>query len=144
MEKDLSLAIKLLQEKKATCVWVKDEQSYIRFEKGIAPTLLLVDEGIDLNGFSVCDAVVGKAAAMLFSFVGVKSVHAVLISEPAIEFLKSRNIEFTYENKCKNIINRTKTDICPLEKATLEINDERIAVKTIRQTLENLRKNASK
>ncbi len=144
MEKDLSEAKKILKEKNATCVWLKNEQSYIRFEKGIAPTLLLVDDGIDLSGFSVCDAVVGKAAAMLFSFVGAKAVHAVLISEPAIEFLESRKIEFSYETKCKNIINRTKTDICPLEKATLGINDESVAVKTIRETLANLRKNSSK
>lgn len=144
MEKDLNLAKKLLKQHNATCVYVKDDVRYISHEKGVSPTLTLIDEGKDLSGFSVCDCVVGKAAAMLFSFVGVENVHATLISEVAIEFLKSRKIPLTYDEKCDNIINRVKTGICPLEKATLDIDSEEVALLKIKQTLENLRSTMKK
>lgn len=139
MEKDLETAIILLKKHRATNVFVKGKTNYVSQTRGIAPTLILIDHGVDLTDFTVCDRVVGKAAAMLFSLVKVRSVHAELISEAAIDFLRSRNIKCTYENKCENIINRSETDICPLEKATLEIDDEVLALEVIRKTLIGLR-----
>ncbi|MBR3227452.1 MAG: DUF1893 domain-containing protein, partial [Erysipelotrichaceae bacterium] len=67
--KDLERAIELLTGER-TCVLVKDDTVYISEEKGIAPIMYYLNNGIDISGFSVADRIVGKAAASLFICAG--------------------------------------------------------------------------
>lgn len=90
-------------------------------EHGIK-TLLSLQTG-SLTGAFVADKVVGKAAAMMLARGGAIEVYAGVISTPALEVFKNHRIICLYETLVPNIINRDKTDICPMEKAVLDVED---------------------
>ncbi len=109
-------------------------------KKGIAPIMeFLKEEPQFLKNALVADKVVGKAAAMLFVYGGVKELYALTISEPALEYLTAENFTVKYDKKVKNIINREGADICPMEKAVLNISDCKTAYSVLLDTLAALR-----
>ncbi|MBR3835567.1 MAG: DUF1893 domain-containing protein [Clostridia bacterium] len=131
----------LLKEKNATLVAVKGDEEYISHDRGVAPILNIIDNNpVLLNGASVADKVIGKAAAMLLAKYGVCEIHAVLISEKALDYLKTKPIKVTYDSEVDCIINRDKTDMCPMEKSVLFTDDENEAEALIRKTREKLLK----
>ncbi|MDE5721417.1 MAG: DUF1893 domain-containing protein [Clostridia bacterium] len=101
----------------------KDGSCIYSEKRGIAPIMNLIADGVDLNGYSVADKVVGKAAAMLFVGCGVKQVFAKTLSLNGKIVLERFGIPYSYETLAKNIINRDGTDICPMEKTVLNIED---------------------
>lgn len=125
--KDLIKAKELLAEKDFTCVLVKGEEILVSQKKGISPVLDLLNQKVDLSGFSVADKIVGKAAAMLFCLAKIKKVFAGVISETAIEFLRENGIPFEYDIKTEKIINRKGDGICPMEKCVENISDVNLA-----------------
>ncbi len=106
-----------------TCVLVKGENIYTSTKTGIAPMLNLIKDGVNLEGYSAADKIVGKAAAMLFVKAGVKDVFAEVISSDAISYLKKHKIEFSYNEATPYIINRKKTGNCPMEEAVKNTDD---------------------
>ena len=77
---------------------------------------LLTQEPEILSGASLADKVVGKGAAALMIAGGVKWVYADVISQAAMVLFKQSRVEVQYGEIVPNIINRTGTDICPVEK----------------------------
>lgn len=92
-------------------------------KKGIAPMLGFINAGIDLQGYSAADLIVGKAAAMLFVKAKIAEVFAKTISKAACEYLEKHNIPYSYDVITDHIINRQGTDICPMEKTVTDIED---------------------
>ena len=136
---DIQKAKRLLNDEKATLVAVNNGECYISHNRGVTPILSLIDEKPQLlRGASVADKVIGKAAAMLLAKYGVKEIHAVLVSERALGYLKNKEIRITYDTAVDHIINRDKTDMCPMEKCVLETDDEGEAEALIRRTREKL------
>ena len=70
-----------------TCALVRDRVIYHSERKGIAPMMDLLNAETDLQGFSVADRVVGRAAAMLFVLAGIAAVHAQVMSSDHIDLL---------------------------------------------------------
>ncbi len=91
--------------------------------RGVAPMLGFIAEKRDLNGFSAADVVVGKAAAMLFVKAGVAAVYAKTLSESGKRYLEEHGVYTRYGTLTEKIINREGTDMCPMERAVLEISD---------------------
>ena len=91
-----------------------------RFERrGVADLFSLVtDEPDFLRGASVADKVIGRGAALLLVKGGVREVYARVISSGALGVLRRAGIEVSFGEEVANIINRTGTDICPVEKLT--------------------------
>ena len=136
---DIEKAKRLLSDENATLVAVNNSECYISHDRGVAPILKLIDTNPQLFcGASVADKVIGKAAAMLLIKYGVKEIHAVLVSEKALRYLKDKAVIITYETAVDHIINRDKTDMCPMEKCVLDVNDEDEAEALIRETRNNL------
>ena len=77
---------------------------------------LLKQEPEILSGASLADKVVGKGAAALMIAGGVAWVYADVISRAAMELFEQSRVEVQYGEVVPNIINRTGTDICPVEK----------------------------
>ena len=77
---------------------------------------LLHNESELLRGATVADKVVGKGAAALMVAGGIEWVHADVISSGALDLFKLNDIEVECTTVVPNIINRTGTDICPVEK----------------------------
>jgi len=92
-------------------------------EKGIKPIYTLAVKVEDVKGSSLADRVIGKGAAMICKYIGVKEVYGSLISEAAAEVLNMADIKFSYEEICPYIRNRDNTGICPIEKLSLETED---------------------
>jgi hypothetical protein len=84
---------------------------------------LLSDEPAFLQGASMADRVVGRGAALLMVKGGVKEVFAFVLSQPALDVLRQAGITISYDTLQPNIINRTGTDICPVEKLTVDTTD---------------------
>ena len=101
----------------------KNGQCIFSEKRGIAPMMDFIAEGLDLNGYSVADLVVGKAAAMLFVKSGIQNVFARTLSLSGKEILEMHGVHCEYEILTDKIINRQGTDICPMEKTVLSTQD---------------------
>ena len=110
---------------------VKNEKVYLSDLKGVKPLLDFLKNNVDLEGFSLADKVIGKGVAFLILKAKIKNVYTKIISKPALDLLIKNGIEVYYDLLVENIINRTKTDLCPIEKVVLEVNDVDIAYQKI-------------
>ncbi len=137
---DLQRAKNLLTENNASIVLVKGDDVFISDKKGIAPMIGFISENINLSGFSAADKTVGKAAALLFSLAGIKEIYAEKFSRAAIPVLKEHDIKYSYKEIYDKILNRDKSDICPMEKTVADINDPEQAFAALKNKLETLRK----
>ena len=136
----LDRACEILFDEQATCVVISGEDVYISHERGVKPLLKLLDEKRDVVGASAADKVVGKAAAMIYVLLGIKELHAYVISSLAVEFLRAHNVSVRYDKLVPMIRNRTDTGFCPMEQATKDINEPNEALLAIRKRLSELEK----
>ena len=92
--------------------------------RGIAPILDIYRQHPDKMKDSVLvDKVIGKAAAMVAICGKVKYVHAELICDSAVEILKKHHIAVSYTTRVKDILNRRRNGLCPMEQTVLNISD---------------------
>lgn len=138
MNKDLTEAKNRLIEGGYTCVVMKNEQIYTSMERGVKPLLTWLDDGVDLQGYSAADKVIGKGAAMLYVLLGVKEIYATVISEPAKATLEQYGIEVSYDQCVEGIRNRTHTGPCPMEDAVKGIDNPEEALQAIRDKLNSM------
>ncbi len=115
-----------------TCVVCMDDTLYTTTQRGVAPLLNWLDAGIDLTGFSAADRVVGRGAAFLYCLLGVKEVHARVMSRPAAEVLQTYGITASADTFVEGIINRSGTGPCPFEAAVMDIQEADKALIAIR------------
>lgn len=117
---------------------------YTSNDIGVKPILSKINE--DMNFYKnadIEDTVVGKAAACLYVLAKIKFVYAHTLSEPAKIYLEKNNVSFKYDKLVKEIRNRTNTDMCPLEKSVIHIEDPvaaKIALENTIKELMNLKK----
>ena len=135
---DLEKAKELLEDVKATCAFVKNEESFYSLERGVAPLLKLLWEGNSLAGFSAADKVVGKAAAFLYVLLKVERLYAGVISKYALEVLDKYGVTVEYGQLVEAIRNRRGDGFCPLEMAVLHIDDPNEAVEVVLRKQEEL------
>ncbi len=110
-------------------------------KRGVAPLVDFLSEGKTFAGYSAADLVVGKAAAMLFVKAGVTTVYAKVISRAGKAYLESKNVEVSFGELTEKIMNRQKTDICPMEKTVENIDDFEQGFIALKNKLDSLRKN---
>ncbi len=122
----------------------RDGEYFTDDGRGISPMMRFISQGRDLSGYSAADLIVGKAAAMLFVRAGIVSVYARVISEGGYEFLKAHGIVCTYDTLTERIINRQGTDICPMERTVLNIDDIEEGYKALQKKSEELREPLNK
>lgn len=121
---DLDNALEIFRNGNFTCVLCKDDKVIKSNETGIKPLINLIENKTDCKNFSIADKIVGKAAAHLYILMGISNVYANVISKSALELLEKNCISVQYDILTDSIINRKGNDICPMEKAVLNISDE--------------------
>ncbi len=141
MNQLLLKAKKMLRDHNFTCVMMKEDSLgvYTSKDHGIKPILAPLNE--DSTFFEegwVADQVIGKSAAMLLVKGGVCGIYGEVMSKAAVEFLERTDIEFTYGSLVEFIENRTKDDMCPLEKTVLAIYDVDVAHQALNQKVNEL------
>jgi hypothetical protein len=140
MIKDLETAKNLFHSGQYTCVLCKGDVIYTSKEPGIKPLLGWIDDGTDLKEFAAVDKIVGRAASFLYLLLGVKEVHASVMSEGAVRLLTDHGIPATYEECVEHIVNRAKTGICPMEEAVWEICEPEEALQALRKKVQDMKK----
>ena len=123
-----------------TCVVCKEDSIYTTSQRGVAPLLNWLDDGVDLKGYSAADRVVGRGAAFLYCLLGVKEVYAKVMSHPAAEILRLHGIDAQADIFVDGIINRKGDGPCPFEAAVMEIYDAEEALAAIRNKRSQLMK----
>lgn len=87
-------------------------------KRGVADLYdLFVAEPEFLKGAMVADKVVGKGAAALMVEGGVQELYTDIISESALKLLTDAGVSVQFVQVVHHIINRDKSDWCPLEKS---------------------------
>ena len=59
----------------------------------------------------------------------------IKLSEAAKKYLEQNNIPFQCDELVKEIRNRTDTDMCPLEKSVMDIDDPILAKKALEKSI---------
>lgn len=128
----------ILESQGYTCVLCKEGLIHTTTFRGVKPLASWLEKGLDASGFSAADKVVGKATAFLYQLLGVKKVHAQVMSQSALAVLEGAGIEASYEKLVPNIINRKGDGICPFEEAVLDIHSPEEAKKAIYQKMDEM------
>lgn len=129
---NLLKARNLLESGNYTCVVCKEDSVYTTTQRGVAPLLNWLETGTDLKDYSAADRVVGRGAAFLYCLLGVKEVHARVMSHPAEEVLQAYGIRTSADTYVPGIVNHTGTGPCPFEAAVMNIQDAEAALIAIR------------
>ncbi len=110
-------------------------------ESGIKPLLQIISTNTDVLGCKAFDKIVGRAAAMLYVYMGVAGVFANVMSEGAKEVLRANGVSVEYKTLAKKIINRKGDGICPMEAAVEGISTPEKALAAIEIKLTELKQN---
>jgi hypothetical protein len=128
--KDIEYAKKLMFENNYTFVMVKNNNVMkTSNDKGIRPIFEAVCSfGKEMEGASVADRVIGKAAALLAAKGKVSSVYTNIISTPAKNTLFTYGISPEFQEEVDKIE-------CIMEKLTLKLKEPESAYKHIKEFL---------
>lgn len=135
--KELYSVLKQLSDG-CTCVACDGETLLKSDKRGVAPLLGWLEQGYQLEGFTVADKVVGKGAAFLYLLLHVKYLYAAVISEPALKLLRDNGVAVSFTTFVPAIRNRDNTGFCPIETAVLDCNSAQLALVKIKQRLKEL------
>lgn len=139
-ENEIKWAKEQFKNSDCTLVLWKEGKTFSFNERGVKPLLDLIDKKADVQGFSVMDKIVGKAAAFLDTILKVKEVYAFVATKDAEKVLKDAGIAIQYETLISAIQNRGKTGLCPMETAVQNAKNANEAVKAIRKKLSEIQK----
>ncbi len=122
---DIDIAKTELYEEKLTLAIVKDGKILFATKSHrISGFLDAIDEiGTSLEGSSVADRVVGKAIALLCAYAKIGEVYAVVLSRKALGIIKKHKIKVQWKDLVDNVLDISKTEVCPFEKASVEISE---------------------
>ena len=115
-------------------VVVKDGRTSVYDGRGIKPVVDYLEKD-NFDGAFVADKVIGKASALLLVYGKVQEVYTPVISKPAVKVFEDNNVKYSADKIVDNIINRTGTDLCPMEKKVQNIDNPKRAYKLFRKLL---------
>lgn len=117
-----------------------DKRLYQSTREGMLPLYQAITELsiAQLKNTIIVDKIVGKAAALLISYIQARVVYCSLLSIRGKTVLENQGITFFYQELTPEIINRYGTDICPFEKAVLDIEDPQNGFFQIQAKLQQL------
>lgn len=125
MTADFQKAKTILEEGEATCVILPAGGDAVCLsERGIAPLVHILRRSPGLlRGAAAADRVVGKAAAMLFAYGGVREIYAAVLSDHAAAFLDDCGVAYGFEKRVPYIVSRSGDGMCPMETRALFLED---------------------
>jgi hypothetical protein len=142
IKEDLEIAKAALHGKNLTLAIVK--RSKLLFESkshGVSAFLDALEKlGLKMKDAAVADKVVGKAVALLCIYAGIRAVYALNLSLKAKQVLERNAVHLEWENLVDKILDASGTDICPFEKAAMEISNPAEAYKKLKVLSKRLSK----
>ena len=139
MAEDRELAINELNETDYSLIIVKDQQvKYKSKEESVGSIVGLFDNNPQLLKDSVvADKIIGRAVAMVCDLGDVNFCYGQIVSQGAVDIFNKNNLPYQAEKKVKVIKNKDNTDLCPIEKLTLNVEDSVKGIKKIKEFLNN-------
>lgn len=112
----------LLKENHTLVIYKNNASVITSNDRGVNSLIKLIKEDkSQLSGSLIADKVIGKAAALLMIYAGVKEIYAPIISKPALQTLLKHNVKIYYDKEVERIINRKGDGLCPMETLCLDI-----------------------
>lgn len=112
----------LLKENHTLVIYKNNASVITSNDRGVNSLIKLIKEDkSQLSGSLIADKVIGKAAALLMIYAGVKEIYAQIISKPALQTLLKHNVKVYYDKEVERIINRKGDGLCPMETLCLDI-----------------------
>jgi predicted RNA methylase len=138
---DLEIAKKQLYSKQLTLAIVKNNKVLFQTDSHrISGFIHAIDTlGMQLNGASVADRVAGKALALLCVYSGIREVYAEVLSEKAQALFKENEIACQWEQLVENVLDLSKTGVCPFEKTAAEISKPQDSYPAFKALLEKMK-----
>ncbi len=142
----MSLAVAYVRDGRLECILISGNDMIAGERgRGVNPLLGLYDcQRKNMEGATVVDKVVGRAAAAIAICGKVRHVHGEVMSRDAAAFLKQHGITASHNLLVDRILNRKRDGLCPLEASVQGIDDPEKAVAAIRQKIESMKKQNSK
>ena len=137
----LEKAKSIIKNTDAVFAYVSENEEIISDAKGIGFVASLCNDKKDLSKGAAADKIVGKAAAMLFVFLGLRYVHAQTLSEGAVKVFEEYGVEYSYDVITKAIVNRKGDGLCPMEMVAKDAETPQETLIAVNKKLEELRKN---
>ena len=139
------IMLKRLEEKEASClIYNNGELLYTSSFIGVKPLLVFMEQypqGFADQKLVLVDKVIGKAALLLSSLIGIQDIYTPLASNLAVDAASLHNIALHAESVVPFIKNRDNTGMCPLEQSVMGIDDPILALEKIREAIAILMKN---
>jgi len=136
---DLEVAIRVLREGGYSLVVVKNGRvAFTGRERGIIDALECVKRRKELAGSAAADKVLGKAAALLLAYAGVKEFYGEITSLKALEALRRLELKVEIGRIVREIIGREGR--CPFEEALEEVWDPREAYRRVKEVFLSISK----
>lgn len=126
----------ILSNKCTVVIFDDNEMLFSSHSRGLKPLIEAYDSKLPV-GLYAGDKAVGKAAAQIFHLIGVKYLYAALISKPALDYLKSTDIETEYTEIVDRILSRDKEDLCPMEEIAINSNNDMETLIKVKEKLES-------
>ena len=125
-----------------SCAVARGDRLYVSDERGIRPLMEWLAHGEKpLEDACAADKVVGKAAALLFVYGGVREIYAAVISEAAAAALDRHGVPYTYARMVPRIINRDGTGLCPMESRVMDTDSPEEAFRRLSEALQSMNRN---
>ena len=137
---DLDDAKSRLYAKNLTLIIVKNGETLFKTNSHrISGFLGAIEQlGVRLEGASAADRVAGKAVALLCVYGGISEVYAEVLSRKAQTVFEKHGIPCEWKMLVDNILDLSRSGVCPFEKAAAEISDPEkayTAFKALQQSL---------
>jgi len=138
---DLEIAKAQLYEENLTLAIVKDGALlYSTKSHRISGFLDAIEKcGEKLQKASVADRIAGKAIALLCAYAEIKEVYAAVLSRKAMTVFKQHKIGFYWNELVDNVLDSSKTAVCPFEKAASKIATPEQAYKIFKEIRESFK-----
>lgn len=120
---DINAVKEILLSGDHTCVLSCGDFTVTSKERGILPLIRLINSGKNFRCGCAADKVVGKAAALLYAYMGVCELYASVISERAVAVCGQNGITVNFDSVVPFIVNRRGDGKCPMEQAVWDIDD---------------------
>lgn len=123
----------------ACCAVYHDGKIFVSKERGIRPLLFWLEDNPELLRDSLAaDKVIGKAAALLFVYGGIRQVFTRVISEPAEQVFLQYGVQVQSDVRVKAIRNRAGDGLCPMEQRALPLDSPEEAYRVFRELVLHL------
>ncbi len=122
--------IELINQETHTLI-IENQEGVLLTDNRFGVMCLIENFDKDFGPVNIYDKLIGKGAALLMTKHKLVNVYAKTITTEAIEIL-SPICNLSYSREVENILNRDRSDLCPIEKIAKDISDVQVLYQALK------------